>query len=441
MKSNWVNMLYKYSFSVATLLVIRSVASMIYGSLLPYIYKPFRDISRDIDWEFINRGLDGIHGARDTLQWWTGTWCGEVPFWRPLASYVFLLERLLWPQEFMLPRQIIAVCAHMVFLFLSAALLWRITYKKWLVITAIWLFAGARPFPISLLFSGCESVREALSDPKNIPDFFSGISIVLSLLLLTYARWGLGLIFAIIGVCFKEIGFTAWPLAGIMIAWLNREKILTHGGMPFVLACIRKNWLPTLFWLLALGSLGLVHWVSVGFGYSLGSNEAWWWRTITFFGCPLICYFLSHEKAPVVIVCLAFIFLLLLRRRSLVYKLIGMLVAFTVGVVADAHQLAIPWQVSMTRLLLPDGALPAIIACGFWLLAAWEARQDWQIITLGLLLAIISSAPTFFVAQALPHTRYVASMFLSMVSAAALCRLAYHLAHLGGTLAFGKPKR
>ncbi|MDI6828329.1 MAG: hypothetical protein QME62_07600, partial [Armatimonadota bacterium] len=57
----------------------------------------------------------------------------------------------------------------------------------------------------------------------------------------------------------------------------------------------------------------------------------------------------------------------------------------------------------------------------FW--AAWEARRDWKTVVLGFAMAVASSAPSFLVTQAIAHTRYIATLFLSMVPAAAICCL------------------
>ena len=73
----------KALFACVAIIVATSVLVMAYLALAPYIDHPTRDLSKDIDWSYLNRGLDQIHGFRDTGRWWTGTWCGVVPFWRP----------------------------------------------------------------------------------------------------------------------------------------------------------------------------------------------------------------------------------------------------------------------------------------------------------------------------------------------------------------------
>ncbi len=428
MNRNLTNIVLNYSFVFALILVALSVIISLYSALFPYIEEPYRDLSNDIDWGFLNRGLDRIHCFKDTSRWWVGTWCGEVPFWRPLTSYVFLVERLLWHKEYLLPRQIVLECCHVIFILFSASLLWRLTRRNWLVLITIWLFAGARPFPISYLIPTPPSVLDTLYDPKNIPEPLAGTAIVACLLSLSYGRWVLAVVLAAISVCFKEIGFTAWPLALITLAWLNKRKVLARGGLTYVLASIVRHKAAVAVWLVVLAGLGFIHWFSVGVGYSIGSNTMWWWRAIIFLSGRVITTLLPPVHAAVVISCLAFGFVLLLRRYSIVFKLLGVLVAFAVGVVIDARQLNIPWQVSMARMLLIRGELPLIIVSIFWLWAAWQARRDWQTVVLGLAMAVASSAPSFLVTQAIAHTRYIASIFLSMVPAAAICCFVSHFA-------------
>ena len=46
----------------------------------------------DLDTWLIHGGLVKAPRFRDTLHWWTGTWAGQVPFYRPIPSMVFWAE-------------------------------------------------------------------------------------------------------------------------------------------------------------------------------------------------------------------------------------------------------------------------------------------------------------------------------------------------------------
>ena len=50
----------------------------------------------DIDTRLIHDGLLLAPRFRDTARWWSGTWVGQVPFYRPLTSMLFWTEWKLW---------------------------------------------------------------------------------------------------------------------------------------------------------------------------------------------------------------------------------------------------------------------------------------------------------------------------------------------------------
>src|SRR5262249_45043011 len=67
-------------------------------SVLPYVgawlqsrYR-VRSWTWDLDVMLLRGGLFKARHFRDTLSWWTGTWVGQVPFYRPLTSYLFWAE-------------------------------------------------------------------------------------------------------------------------------------------------------------------------------------------------------------------------------------------------------------------------------------------------------------------------------------------------------------
>lgn len=408
----------KAVFPAALIVVSASVLAFSHMALIPYIESPIRDLSRDIDWGYLNRGLDRIHSFRDTTRWWTGTWCGEVPFWRPLTSYVFWGERLLWPKDLMLPRQIISVLFHLIFIGLGGWLTWILTRRRWLILVTVWLFAGARPYPMNALFGYLRPVGDVLSDPKNIPDPLAGIPIMISLILLAKGRWIAALAAAVISVGFKELGFTAWLLALVVPAWMNRTRITKPG---YVAHSIKKNRLPIMAWLLAFGLMGLVHYLAVGYGYNCGSNRAWFWRAAAYFGGPAGAELVTRNVLPVFVAVLLFASTMGLRRMSILVKLAGALGSFGLGVLLDSHLQGVSLDISMVRVLDYGLELKTILICVFWLLVAWEARHDWQTVALGSALCFFAAFPSWMVAQALEHTLYIATFFMEIAVAAAIC--------------------
>ena len=70
----------------------------------------------DLDTWLIHGGLVKAPRFRDTLRWWTGTWAGQVPFYRPIPSMVFWAEWKLFGdreiryQPFAILLQLLVVC-------------------------------------------------------------------------------------------------------------------------------------------------------------------------------------------------------------------------------------------------------------------------------------------------------------------------------------------
>ena len=405
------------AFPAAMILVVAGVLAWAWLATSLYIANPV--VSLSDDWGYLNGGLDKVHSFRDTARWWTGTWCGEVPFWRPLTSYVFWVERLLWPKEFMLPRQIVSVVLHLLFVALGGFLTWRLTGRRWLALLTVWLFAGLRPYPIGSFFSNLAPVGDVLSDPKNIPDPVVGIAIMASLLLLIRGRWIASLAAAMISVGFKELGLTTWPLALVVLAWMNRKRIT---GLDYLIVSFKKNRLPVAVWSIALAGMVLVHFLAVGYGYNCGSNRAWFWRAAVYFGGPPGAELVLRNVMPVFVASLLFASMVSLRRMNFIIKALALMASFGLGVLLDSLLQRVSLEVSLVRVLSYSLELKTILICLFWLLIAWEARHDWQTIAVGMSLCFLAALPSWMVAQAREHTQYVATFFMEIAVAAALCR-------------------
>lgn len=410
---------------VAAIAVLASIGFEAATTLKPYIADPVRDVSRDVDWYYINMGLERVSSFADTASWWTGSWRqGVSSFWRPLSSYVFWGMRLVWPAEYMLPRQAVLLFLHLCFVAMGGLLLWRLTGRPRLVLLTLWLFAGLRPYPMRGLFGHIASVQNVLLDPKNIPDPLAGIAMLASLLLLANGKWAVGLVAAVISVGFKEVGFATWPLALIVLPWVHRDRIMAAGGTKYVTASIRRNWLPVAAWLLALALLLAIHLFAVGAGSTFHLSEISWQRAALYFGGPIAVKLLLGEPSPVILALLVVGAVLALRRLSLLPRLIGVLLALAVGIALDTRLQGTPWDVSMVTLLTFGLELATVLACIIWLLVAWEARHDWQTVALGAAMCLVASMPTWASARALEHSRYAASFFMEIVVAAALAQAA-----------------
>jgi hypothetical protein len=323
--------------------------------------------------------------------------------------------RLLWPPEYMLPRQVVLVATHLCFTAMAALFLLRITRRPWLVLMTLWLFAGARPGNLT-------PVCDLLLDPKNVPDALAGTAVLASLYLLVSGRWKTGLAAAAVSVGFKEIGFVTWPLALVTLVWLHRDRFPASDRRRQLAAAIRRNRMPIAAWASALGLLLAVHFLAVGVGYQLGANRYWLLRMTTFLGGPLVVTLNSTDKAfgvtalGVVAVVIGF------RQAPLLARFIGILSAIVLGALVDAHVMRVTFDVSLTRMVIlwPYGPY----YCTAWLLVAWQARKDWQTALFGLAMSFVAALPTWMGAQILDHARYLAYLFLELVVAVALCRTA-----------------
>ena len=422
----------KTIFLAAMVVVFISIIAVAYMALIPYIDHPSRDLSKNIDWSYLNRGLDRIHGFRDTLSWWTGPWCGEVPFWRPLTSYVFWGERLLWPKELMLPRQVIHLILHLVFVGMAGYLVWKLTRRRWLVLMSVWLFAGFRPFFVTEFFGYNPALRDLLGNPKNVMDPLAGIAMMASLLLLLKGRWPASLGFAAVSVGFKEIGFMTWPMALLIVLWMrwsmtrplpsstiNRSSAiaLAKEDQP---SPIQFGWLPVSAWAGGFVILAVVHYFGVGFGYRMGTNAAWLSRAELYFGGPVGRLFILDDPSPAIVSLLVFLAIVGFRKLSLLPRFVGIMAALAVGVLLDTHLQNTTWDASAVRLLTYRLDLKIVLVCLFWLLVAWESRRDWKTVGFGLGICLAASLPSWTATQTQEHTRYIGSFFMEMAVAAAL---------------------
>ena len=404
----------------AAVIVFASVIFKATASLTPYLAAPIRDLSRDIDWGYLNGGLDRVHSFRDTARWWTGTWCGDVPFWRPLTSYVFLAMRLLWPPEHMLPRQIILVILHLCFTSLAVALLWRLPRRPWLILLSMYLFAGWRPYLPGQPQVYVLPVNDLLLDPKNISDPLVGLAIMASLLFLAKGRWVPALIAAAASVGFKESGFTTWPLAVLMLGWIHRDRVMTAGVLKYAAERLKLNRLPIMAWILVLLVLVVVHFLAVGVGFREGSNEFWSWRVAEFFGWPPLSNLLLFDRSAAFMALFLFAAVLVTKRARILVKFLAVLAGIAAGIGVDALLQSTSWAVSATRILALGGSLHNTLVCILWLAIVWFARYDWKYISFGLLMAVAAAAPSWMAAQTWAHTRYVSSVFMEMAVAAVI---------------------
>ena len=429
-------------FAAAAVIVVAGVLLKVGVALAPYVAQPTRNLFHDVDWAYLNTGLESTHGLSETARWWTQTWCGAVPFWRPLTSYALWAMYLLWPPEYMLPREIVLVALHLCFTALAVLLLWRLTRSKWLVLTALCLFAVWRPYTPGSPQAYVLPVHDLLTDPKNLPDTLVGLAMIGSLLLVQRGRWLAALGLAAVSVGFKETGFTTWLLAAIMLTWMRREKLASKGGLTYAREALRVNSLRIVAWVLVLVGLVFIHFMSVGYGYRQGSNDFWIWRVAVYVGRPMLSNLLLFDRTGAYMALFTFLALLLTWRSGLISKTISVLCAVALGIAIDSILQGNSWAVSATRILGQGASIQTALICLVWLTVVWLARAEWLSIIFWLLMALTAAAPTWMAAQTWAHGRYVASVFMAMAIASVLIQDAkVVMAHISGKRSADGDKR
>lgn len=414
-------------FLIAVTAILASIALRSVHALWPYILMPIRPPVSDIDWLVIDRALQDVHGISDTAKWWSGQWCHSLGYWRPLSSYAFWGMRMLWPTRYMLPRQIMLVAGHLLFTLLGGLLLWRLTGRKWLTWITVWLFAGLRPFPISWVFEhGQLTVGKVLTDPKNLPDAFMSIMVMVSLLLLQRGKWVAALIAAMMAACFKETGFVTWPLAIVMFAWIRWEKI----SRASIVQAMKRNRPAIIIWVLALGFMLLARTQAVGMTTGIRWNRFTILRMALFFGGPIIGEFAIRDWSVLIVSGLAIVAVLGFRRFSLLPKFIGILASLALGVLIDTRLQGTTWDVSLARLFGFDLDLSAIAAIWIWVYVASKGAKDLRTIGFALAMSFAASIPTWS-AWAAEHSRYMSAFFLEVAVAAAICQAGQVLLRAG----------
>jgi hypothetical protein len=222
----------------------------------------------DIDTGLIHDGLLRAAHFGDTLRWWSGPWVGQVPFYRPLTSYLFWAEwRLTGPAEN--GMFVAALLAQMA----ATALLSVLCYR---------LLRGAGPAAQmtaaiigAALFSGLlgnRSARLVAGYWKNQPDSMAAVCCFAAALSYLGSRdrqraFPIGAALWYLAACgFKEI---AVPLPAALLLLegkglgsrdgRSRISVIAVGALLFLM--LRSAAIP-------------------GLGYAFGSNHGWLRRTL-----------------------------------------------------------------------------------------------------------------------------------------------------------------
>jgi len=247
----------------------RSVLELSAGALAPWM----RD---DGDVHLIIGGLEKAPRLMDTLRWWTGTWAGQVPFYRPLTSYVFWLEWNAFGGQGRL-YNLAAFGAHLLASLAFTAFVYRLAethrvrYPTVAALGAVFLWVG--------FLSGHRSdVVHRILMWKNQPDSLAAACCFFSLLscLSTPPRGGggdrAGVLWYLAACGFKEV---AVPLPLVLLALpggaLRKSEGRRRAAVFFGAAALFL----------------VVRWLALRqVGYQYGSNTAWGERTLAHLAGP-----------------------------------------------------------------------------------------------------------------------------------------------------------
>ena len=75
-------------------------------------HQKYMERACDIDTRLIHDEFLKTPTLKETLRWWTGTWVGSVPFYRPLTSYVFWAQWRLWGDDHESRYNVVAGLLH-----------------------------------------------------------------------------------------------------------------------------------------------------------------------------------------------------------------------------------------------------------------------------------------------------------------------------------------
>jgi hypothetical protein len=227
-------------------------------------------LTGDVDTALIHRGLVQAPHLRDTVRWWTGPWVGQVPFYRPLTSYVFWFEwKTFGNREWLYAFPTAA--AHLLATVGFAALAFRLACRyRWgwpsgAAVVAAFLFSGD---PLFSPYRASVTVYVSMLW-KNQPDALAAACCFFALVAYVGAeergRWPVAAAgWYLAGCAFKEI---AVPLPAVCLAL---EPALFEG--PKRADALRRL---CLMMVCGVGFLLLRHLALGTLGYTYGSNGAW----------------------------------------------------------------------------------------------------------------------------------------------------------------------
>lgn len=264
---------YRGALLLSLLLTVPVLLKVLPAWLARYGQRPSWE-GKDLDTGLIHDGLLQAPHFVDTLQWWVGRWAGEVPFYRPLTSYVFWIEwKLFGDHEWWYGVPTFA--AHVFATVLAAALAYRLA-ERWRVAWPALAAVGT-----AAIFTGLTRdyrlfvVENIITHWKNQPDSLAACFCFLAVLAYLRAQSrdrtcaGATIGYYLAACCFKEV---AVPLP-VVCAVLEVAELRAGGWRRPVARAGLLAGSGLLF-------LAFRSWAIEGVGYTYGSNTRWLDRTL-----------------------------------------------------------------------------------------------------------------------------------------------------------------
>lgn len=388
--------------------------------------------------QFILPGLRKIRGFSSTLQWWHGAWVGQVPFWRPLTSYLFWFEYKIFPYRYDYWYDV-TVVSHLIFCAILVLFVAKLSGRLSSGLLTVLVFSGASQLsPIGASWYSFDLIGTGRHPPssvaldlwKNQPEIWSSIFVVGALALLLYKKWGLSLVSACTAIAFKENGWLTFPLA-LLILWGTGN--ITKTPKYFYLAAL------CCFCVMMLIRLNCGR--DVLFGYHYGHNTAWVHRYILAAMRPYPAAFYGRDISQPLLATGVFAAWKLYKIRPLygwLMLIVGLGMAIGAGMYVE-HTDAI--TASVILFTLPDN-LESAVAGLLWLLGfdiLWNGKTPRLMILSLVGSVLVSTALIALAAQVQVHVLYLAFAFRSILFALTMItvwdRLSIRLPFLCNTIA------
>ena len=366
---------------------------------------------RDYDLMLIHDGLEDVPRLGDTWRWWTGTWVGQVPFWRPLTSYAFWLQWRLFGWEHRAYWHYTQAGLHVAACICLFLVLESVTGGPWAGLVML-LVAN-----IGQVWFGSQLYLPRGAVPCNLvvhwkdqPDQWMAVCLFLSALCALRGRLILAAALAVLAAGFKETGFTAFPLV-VAFYWFRFRRF------PRVLAVT----------VLVGAATACVRWRAVGFGYAMGSNVHWAYRMATFAAAGPVADLSTPLGSWSIVGVFAAIAVVLRRIRWAAYGAVvtGLLAGWVISLLWFAQTDGAGWDVALFR-QMDVRPLATVGGCAFlWTLLAYaglRGRCRGGVVLLAGA-ALLTGLPATMAPQVQPHAYYVSRLFVWSLFAVCLLSL------------------